>query len=251
MPRERLTQQDRRRIAAALREGLTYAAIGRRIGRPTSTITREVLRNGGPGSYHADQAHRASTQPSKTAAPRPTGRAEFGGRDPRIVQGVAAHSMELFVRTGMPRMMATVLAALLTTDSGSLTSAELVRRLRVSPASVSKAVGYLDAIGIIKRERDSRRRVERYVIDDDVWFQAVMASSRIDAEIAAACSDGARRLGATTPAGVRLERMGQFLHHVGEDLVRSATHWREVYSATGPRTRDAEVEPGGAGTRRN
>ncbi|GAB4585685.1 GbsR/MarR family transcriptional regulator [Nocardia sp. IFM 10818] len=243
MPGERLTQQDRRRIAAGLREGLTYAAIGRRIGRPTSTITREVLRNGGPGDYRPDQAHRAGARnthrPGSTRPNRSPGSAELGGRDPRLVNAVAARNTELFIQTGLPRMMARVLAALLTADSGSLTSAELVQRLRVSPASISKAVGYLEARELINRERDAERRVERYVIDDDVWFRAAMASARIDNQIAAACRTDAQRLGATTPAGARLDKMGQFLQRVSDDLVRSAMHWRQVYAAPPP------VEAGG------
>ncbi|GAA5768158.1 hypothetical protein Aros01_04666 [Streptosporangium roseum] len=70
------------------------------------------------------------------------------------------------------------------TDSGSLTSAELVRRLQVSPASISKAVGYLEAQELIRRERDPRRRAERYVIDDSVWYQAMVASARANALLA-------------------------------------------------------------------
>ncbi|MFD9891973.1 MarR family transcriptional regulator [Amycolatopsis sp. NPDC059027] len=249
MAGERLTRQDRRQIAAGLRDGLTYAAIGRGIGRPTSTVTREVMRNGGPGGYRVDQAHRAGTRHvrgRKTTPPAPAPRgADLGGRDPRIVNGVAAHSTELFVQTGLPRMMARVLSALLTTDSGSLTSADLVRRLRVSPASVSKAVGYLEAREIVKRERDPRRRAERYVVDEDMWFQAIMASARIDTQIAAACEAGARRLGATTPAGVRLENMSQFLRRVSDDLTRSARHWRQVYATHPPaRTGDESTAEG-------
>src|SRR4051794_2472666 len=147
MPGDRLTLQDRRRIATGLREELTYAAIGRRIGRPTSTVTREVMRNGGPRGYHAEAAHRVSTRhtrqrrsPARTASP---GRAGLGGREPRLVDEVHAQSMELMIRAGLPQMMAKVLAALFTPDRGSLTSAELVRRLHVSPASISKAIGYL------------------------------------------------------------------------------------------------------------
>ncbi|WP_073484645.1 GbsR/MarR family transcriptional regulator [Streptoalloteichus hindustanus] len=238
MPGERLSQQDRRLIAAGLRDGLTYAAIARRVGRPTSTITREVMRNGGPGGYRADQAHRASTRQVRqrrtsplTPSPR---RADLGGRDPRVVNGVAALSTDLFVQTGVPRMMARVLATLLTTDSGSLTSADLVRRLRVSPASVSKAVGYLENRELIRRERDPHRRAERYVVDEDVWFQAIMASARIDSQIAAACGQNARKLGVTTPAGARLENMSQFLQRVSDDLTRSAQHWRQVYAPRPP-----------------
>ncbi|PLW74614.1 MarR family transcriptional regulator, partial [Streptomyces sp. DJ] len=57
MPGGRLTQQERRRIAAGLAEGLPYAEIARRLGRPTSTVSREVGRNGGPGGYRPQQAH--------------------------------------------------------------------------------------------------------------------------------------------------------------------------------------------------
>ena len=69
MPGDRLTLQDRRQIATGLREGLTYAAIGRRIARPTSTVTREVVRKGGPRGYHAEAAHQAGTRPARRAGP--------------------------------------------------------------------------------------------------------------------------------------------------------------------------------------
>jgi len=61
MPGRRLTRADRRQIAAGLEQGLDYAAIARRLGRPTSTVSREVARNGGPGRYRADLAHLATT----------------------------------------------------------------------------------------------------------------------------------------------------------------------------------------------
>ncbi|MFD3481484.1 helix-turn-helix domain-containing protein, partial [Streptomyces sp. NPDC058695] len=60
MPGGRLSQHERQEIARGLADGLAYAEIARRLDRPTSTVTREVMRNGGPTSYHADQAHRAT-----------------------------------------------------------------------------------------------------------------------------------------------------------------------------------------------
>ncbi|MDV5143410.1 helix-turn-helix domain-containing protein [Streptomyces sp. SBC-4] len=233
MPGDRLTLQDRQQIAAGLREELTYAAIGRRIGRPTSTITREVMRNGGPRGYHAEAAHRAGTRHGhqrRTTVPTPSpGRAAPGGRDPRLVDEVDAQSMELLIQAGLPQMMARVLAALFITDSGSLTSAELVRRLHVSPASVSKAIGYLETQALVKRERDPHSRAERYAIDDDVAFQSIVAGARNQTQVAEACKIAARKLGTTTPAGARLENTSQFLLHVIEDLVRSAQHWHTTY----------------------
>src|SRR3974390_3750230 len=73
-PGGRLTQEDRRRIAAWLAEGLSHAEIGRRLSRPTSTITREVNRNRGPAGHQADQAQRATQQRTRrhNTAPAPT-----------------------------------------------------------------------------------------------------------------------------------------------------------------------------------
>ena len=62
MPGGRLTYQDREEIAAGLADGLSHAEIARRLDRPTSTVSREVQRNGGQDGYRAHQAHRATEQ---------------------------------------------------------------------------------------------------------------------------------------------------------------------------------------------
>ncbi|GAA4897201.1 MarR family protein [Stackebrandtia albiflava] len=236
MPGDRLTLQDRRRIATGLRDGLTFAAIGRRIARPTSTVTREVTRNGGPRGYDSEQAHRTSVRPARrrgtTATESASNDAAADGRRTESMDEVVAQTTELMIQAGLPHMMARVLTALFISDSGSLTSAELVRRLRVSPASVSKAVGYLEGQALITRVRDPHSRAERYVVDDDVAFRSILASARVQARIAEVCRAGARRLGPGTPAGARLENMSRFLFHVIDDLVRSVEHWRRVYSVS-------------------
>lgn len=146
-------------LEGRLAGGLTYAEIARRLKWPTSTVTREVMRHGGPGAYHADQAQRAADRrvhhrTTTPAAARGDADAGVGGRDLRTVREVADQLTDLLVQGGIPQMMAKMLATLYTTDSGSLTSAELVQHLQVSPASISKAVGYLEAQELIRRERD-------------------------------------------------------------------------------------------------
>lgn len=76
MPGGRLTQQERQQIALGLADNLAYAEIARRLDRPTSTITREVMRNGGPAGYRSDLAHRATEHRArrKQAAPGTPGR---------------------------------------------------------------------------------------------------------------------------------------------------------------------------------
>ena len=70
MPGGRLTQEDRRRIAAWLAEGLSHAEIGRRLSRPTSTITREVSRNRGPATRLIGPSGPPGSAPAAVTRPR-------------------------------------------------------------------------------------------------------------------------------------------------------------------------------------
>lgn len=183
MPGGRLTQQERQQIALGLADGLAYAEIARRLGRPTSTITREVMRNGGPTAYRAELAHRATEHRAhrrRKAAPGDPGTSpQAHGRDAEAVRAYEETFTTVFMQSGLPKMTARVLVNLYTTDAGSLTAAELAAGLRISPASVSKAVTFLESQGLIRRERDERRR-ERYIVDNDVMYQSTMAERPID-----------------------------------------------------------------------
>lgn len=235
MPGGRLTHQDRRQIAEGLAERLTYTEIASRLDRPISTITREVTRNGGPGGYQPDQAHQATesrARRSRTAsAPTPRPRADAHGRDPEAVEALEGQFTEMMISTGLPRMTARVLTCLYVTDSGSLTAAELVERLQVSPASISKAIGELEQQELIRRERDPRRRRDRYIIDADAWFRGWMASARQNTMLGDFARQGAETLGAATPAGARLQDIGEFFDHVGHTMLRAAEQWRQEYAA--------------------
>jgi DNA-binding transcriptional ArsR family regulator len=242
MPGGRLTQEDRRRIAAWLAEGLSHAEIGRRLSRPTSTITREVNRNRGPAGYQADQAQRATRQRARrrNTAPAPPAAAPAGpradGRDPAAVGEYEQRLTGVLMQMGLPRMISGVLTCLMTADSGNMTSAELVRRLRVSPASISKAIGFLEEQHLVRRERDGRR--ERYVVDDDVWYRASIASGHTNKLLAAAALEGAEVLGPDTPAGARLADTGRFLKYFTDDLLSRAEYWYAVVTGRG------QIEPG-------
>ncbi|MCF3103919.1 helix-turn-helix domain-containing protein [Streptomyces roseoverticillatus] len=244
MPGGRLTQQERQQIALGLADGLAYAEIARRLDRPTSTVTREVMRNGGPTGYRADLAHRATERRAhrrKQAAPRGAEAApQAHGRDAEAVREYEETFTTVLMASGTPKMMARVLACLCTSDSGSLTAAELVQRLQVSPASISKAIAFLEEQGLVRRERNERRR-ERYVVDDDVWYQSMMASVRGTTQVAEIARQGVGVLGHGTPAAARLENIARFLDFVSESLARAADQAREVLH-TKP-----ETAPGGAG----
>jgi DNA-binding transcriptional ArsR family regulator len=251
MPGGRLTQQERQQIALGLADGLAYAEIARRLDRPTSTVTREVMRNGGPTAYRADLAHRATEQRAhrrRRAAPRDAGAPPLPhGRDPEAVRRYEEVFTTLFMQQGLPKMMSRVLTCLYTTDEGSLTAAELVRRLQVSPASVSKAVAFLESQGLIRRERDERRR-EHYIVDDDVWYQSMIAAARGSAEIAEAARQGVGILGPGTPAAVRLEGIARFVDFVTESMARAAEQARDILYTKPPAAADTTPEPAPTGT---
>ncbi|MFQ3560494.1 helix-turn-helix domain-containing protein [Streptomyces gramineus] len=231
MPGGRLTQQERRQIAQGLADDLAYAEIARRLDRPTSTVTREVLRNGGPAGYRADQAHRATERRAhrnRQTAPRDTGApAPAHGRDPEAVRAYEETLTGVMMASGMTAMPARVLASLTLADTGSLTAAELVERLQVSPASVSKAIAFLESQGLARREQGEGRR-ERYVVDDDIWYQSMMASARSTARIVEIARQGVGVLVPGTPAATRLENIARFLDFVSESIARAAEQAREV-----------------------
>ncbi|MFG2632071.1 helix-turn-helix domain-containing protein [Streptomyces sp. NPDC048473] len=231
MPGGRLTQQERQQIALGLADGLAYAEIARRLDRPTSTITREVMRNGGPTAYRAEVAHRATEHRAhrrRKAAPREAQTPpQPYGRDAEAVREYEEVFTTVIMASGAPLMMSRVMACLTLTDTGSLTAAELAQRLQVSPASISKAITFLESQGMVRRERDERRR-ERYIVDDDVWYQSMMASARSTAQLVETSRQGISVLGPDTPAGARLENIARFLDFVSESIARAAEQARDI-----------------------
>lgn len=215
MPGGRLSHQDRLHIAAGLAAGLGYAEIARQLERPTSTVSREIARNGGAGGYRADHAHYATA--SRARRRRPV--SSLMGRpatDPR--QEYVERFATMMVDGGLPRMASRVLALLYTSDSRTLTAADLVRELRVSPASISKAIGYLEQVGMVYREPDPVRRLQHYVIAEDVWSKAWEVSARTNHNWAETAAEGIELVGRDTAAGERLTQMAEFFRRLGEDM---------------------------------
>jgi DNA-directed RNA polymerase specialized sigma24 family protein len=243
MPGGRLDQQERQQIALGLADSLPYAEIARRLDRPTSTVTREVMRNGGPTAYRADLAHRATERRShrrrpsaaRAAAPAP----QPHGRDAEAVAEYEETLTTTLMASGLTKMSARLLTCLFTTDAGSLTASELAQRLQVSPASISKAIAFLESQSLVRRERDERRR-DRYIVDDELFYQATIASARANDLLVATARQGVAILGPHTLAATRLENVARFLDFISESITRAAEQAREVlHTKPEPPTGDA------------
>nr|WP_259670803.1 MarR family transcriptional regulator [Streptomyces sp. ID38640] len=226
-----MTYEDRRRIAAWLAEGLGYAEIGRRLGRPTSTISREVAHNGASAHYVADHAQQVAGRRARRRKPARPAEPAADEQPAEEVRGFVDRFAALLAATGLPRMTSRVFVCLLTADADGLTAADLVRRLHVSPASVSKSIGYLETMELVRRQPDPGGRRERYVIDDDAWLRAWQADTGAHADIAAAAQRGIEIFGAETTAGARLGTMGRFFARLSEQMSGSALTEAAVHDA--------------------
>jgi DNA-binding transcriptional regulator GbsR (MarR family) len=202
------------------------------------------MRNGGPTAYRADLAHRATERRAhrrRPAASRgPESAPQPHGRDAEVVAEYEETLTTVLMASGLPKMAARVLTCLFTTDAGSLTASGLARHLQVSPASISKAIAFLESQSLVRRERDERRR-DRYVVDDELFYQATIASARANDQLVETARKGVAVLGPHTPAAARMENIARFLDFISESITRAAEQAREVL----------HTKPGAADTARS
>ncbi|GGR53534.1 GbsR/MarR family transcriptional regulator [Streptomyces griseomycini] len=152
----------------------------------------------------------------------PTGAA----RDPEAVSRFVEHFAAQLVEAGLPRMPARVFAALLASDTGVLTSAELGERLRISPAAVSGAVRYLAQQHMVSREREPGSRRERYRVHGDQWYEALTNREAVIRRWEDALREGVVSLGSDTPAGRRLAETLAFFEFVEKEVEAMMDRWR-------------------------
>ncbi|MEU1406364.1 MarR family transcriptional regulator [Streptomyces sp. NPDC005728] len=147
-------------------------------------------------------------------------------RDPESVSRFVEHFAAQLVEAGMPRMPSRVFAALLASDTGALTSAELGEQLRISPAAVSGAVRYLAQVHMVSREREPGSRRERYRVHSDQWYEALTSREAIIKRWEDALREGVASLGAGTPAGRRLAETLAFFEFIEHDVAEMMERWQ-------------------------
>ncbi|MBT2410156.1 MarR family transcriptional regulator [Streptomyces sp. ISL-12] len=148
------------------------------------------------------------------------------GRDPEVVSRFVEGFAAQLVEAGMQRMPARIFAALLASDAGALTSAELGEQLKVSPAAVSGGVRYLSQQHMVSREREPGSRRERYRVHSDQWYEALTNREAVIKRWEAALGEGVAGLGADTPAGRRLAETLAFFEFVDGEIAAMMERWR-------------------------
>lgn len=140
----------------------------------------------------------------------------------RFVESFAAQLVE----AGMQRMAARVFAALLSSDEGAMSSAELGEQLRISPAAVSGAVRYLAQTHMVSREREPGSRRELYRVHGDQWYEALTNREAVLKRWEGALREGVTSLGAGTPAGRRMAETLAFFEFVEGEIAAMMERWR-------------------------
>lgn len=150
-----------------------------------------------------------------------TGRAD----DEAVSRFVERFAAEL-TEAGMQRMASRVFAALLSSEKGSMTSAELAEQLRISPAAVSGAVRYLSQVDMVSRERDPGSRRDRYVLHNELWYETFTRRDQLLARWEKALRDGATTLGRETEAGARVAQTADFFAFLQQEMAGMMDRWR-------------------------
>ncbi|GHJ30200.1 MULTISPECIES: GbsR/MarR family transcriptional regulator [Streptomyces] len=149
-----------------------------------------------------------------------------GERDEAAVSRFVERFAADLTEAGMQRMAARVFAALLVSDSGALSSAELAERLRISPAAVSGAIRYLSQVDMVVREREPGSRRDRYRLFNEVWYETLTRRDQVLSRWESTMRDGAKVLGPGTPAGQRITETADFFEWVQQELPRMLERWR-------------------------
>lgn len=152
--------------------------------------------------------------------------------DPGLHEAVE-HLGGALADAGLVRLPARVFAALMATQQGRLTSAELATLLEVSPAGISGAVRYLTQVRMIRRERERGSRRDVYVVMDDAWHDMLMQSDQVYRPILEALAVARAAVGEETRAGERMQLSVEFLEFVTREMGGIATRWEEYKAARG------------------
>ena len=129
-------------------------------------------------------------------------------------------------RAGVQRMASRVFAAVVSSDEGRMTAAELSSMLQASPAAISGAVRYLEQVDMIRRSRDPGSRRDHFALADDVWYEALAQRNAVLEAWQRTMADGAATLGPDTPAGRRLDERHDFFAFMSEEMPGLLERWR-------------------------
>lgn len=129
---------------------------------------------------------------------------------------------------GMQRMAARAFAALLASESGSLTARGLADTLQVSPAAVSGSVRYLENARMLRRGRTPGERTDHYMLGDDTWYEAMATKSDIFDDLVSSLDDAISALPDGSLAAERMAETRDFFRYFRDEIPLLVGRWRQT-----------------------
>ena len=136
----------------------------------------------------------------------------------------------VLVAAGFPPMAARVFVALVISEDGRLSAAELAERLQISAAAVSGAVRYLIQVGLVHKERVPGSRRDYYRMPGTMWDDLLRMRDQVMSRWAALVREGIDLVGPDTAAGARMAEQAAFLEFATREMADLLTRW-EKYQA--------------------
>lgn len=146
-------------------------------------------------------------------------------RDDEAVQRYAEQFGNVLAEAGWPRMSARAFAAILASEEGRLTAAELAELLKASPAAISGAVNYLVQLRLATREREPGSRRDVYVVQDDFWYQSMMKRDRSLTRWEEILRQMLEVTGTQTASGRRIRATIGFIEFIQEEVEGISERW--------------------------
>lgn len=187
---------------------------------PARAATEEAGIRAGSGREHARDGVRAGDGPGHA-------------RDDAAVYRFIERFSSVLGEAGFPRMPARVFVALLTSDTGLLTAAEIAELLHASPAAVSGGVRYLIQVGLVSSEREPGSRRHRYRMPDNVWYEMIGIRDRMFSRWVRVLQDGIEILGPASPAGSRMTSTVRYFDFLQAEMHSLLARWQEREAAYG------------------
>lgn len=138
---------------------------------------------------------------------------------------------QIMVESGMPRMAARVYAALMVTDSGTLSAAELAEQLGGGASAISGAVKYLVQVRLVERGREPGSRRDFCRIHEHTWSHFVSQSDPVLVQVQTGADEGTALLGPDSPAGRRLDETRRFFAFLRKEIEETMAKWQQLQAA--------------------
>lgn len=148
--------------------------------------------------------------------------------EPLRMPDSAETSAAVLTAAGFPKMPARALMALVVSDEGSLTAAELSEVLGASAAAVSGAVRYLQTVGFVHRVSQPGSRRDRYALPDNAWYVASLRQNPVYERLADLADSTAAALPEDSAARSRVGEMASFYRFLMARVPELLDEWEHA-----------------------